>query len=183
MKNVKFFVLKFIILNIVNLIAFAVSYLADMLTQTFSQNQFLQTAIVCLAGFAVFAGYTFSSTAKMKQSDLPFSAFVIREAAAYMIFMIPGTVGATVVGPGGITSHPLTRFYLPNLAFAHIFSNAIAGFIVQTLIITAVIMFAHARNRKKYALEREQAIKLREQDEKYADELLKRQQQEREDNE
>lgn len=137
-KAITFFILKFIILQFVNLIAFAAALLIDTVSGFLIGNPFQQTAFVCCASFIIFCGYIYFSTAKMKESPLPPSLFILKESAAYMIFMIIPTVAAMICGAENITNNPLLRFYLPNLPLTHLTGYPILGFILQTLIVTLV---------------------------------------------
>lgn len=172
--NIKFFAIKFIVLHIVNLIAFAVAAMTDILSGfLFREDQaFVQTALVCLVGFGVFAGYIYKSTAGMKESDLPPALFVIRETAAYMIFMIVPTVTACVVGMDGIYENLLMRFYIPNLALPHLLGLPIIGFMVQSLVFALIVMAAHAKNRRMWAAAHAEEERKRKEDEEYAEKLL-----------
>lgn len=172
--NFKFFIIKFIVLHIVNLIAFAVAAMTDMLSGfLFREEQaYLQTALVCLVGFCVFAGYIYKSTASMKESDLPPALFVIREAAAYMIFMTVPTITACLAGIEGIYLNLLLRFYIPNLALPHLTGLPIIGFMAQSLLFALIVMAAHSKNRRMWDKIHAEEARKKKEDEEYAEKLL-----------
>ncbi|MCI8590485.1 MAG: hypothetical protein HFE77_07245 [Clostridiales bacterium] len=169
--NILFFTIKFCILHIVNLLAFAAAILADTLLGFIIPVPFVETALVCAIAFVVFIGYTFASTAKMKKSPLPPSFFVLKESAAYMIFMIVPTVCSLVFGIDTITSQPVLRFYLPNLLGAHLLQSPIFGFILQTVIFCLVVTLAHNKNRKYWQAKEAEEERHRQEDEAYAEQL------------
>ena len=165
-----FFAIKFCVLNIVNLLAFAAAILADILLGFIIQDPFIETALVCTVSFFVFMGYTFISTIKMKKSALSPSLFVLKESAAYMIFMIIPTVCALIFGVDTIADNPVLRFYLPNLLGAHLLHSPIIGFILQTLVFCLVVTLAHYINRKHWQVKEAKEERLR-KDEAYAEQL------------
>ncbi|MCI8331248.1 MAG: hypothetical protein HFE78_00245 [Clostridiales bacterium] len=171
-----FFAIKFCVLNIVNLLAFAAALLTDTLLGFIVPEPFVETALVCAISFLVFIGYTYASTAKMKKSPLSPSLFVIKESAAYMIFMIIPTVCALIFGIDALSANPVLRFYLPNLLGAHVLRAPIIGFILQALVFCLVVTLAHRKNIKTWQAKEAEEERLRKEDEAYAEQLQAEQQ-------
>lgn len=173
-SQIKFFFIKFVILNFINMISFGISYLCDMLTQTFIEDGFVQTCTVCLSGFVFFVFYVFATTSRMNNVGINTSLFVARESAAYALFLLPATVVTAVYGTDKISSLPFLRFYIPSLPGAFITGNAFAGFVIQIVIISAAVFAGKKKNDARRARENELERELRREDERYADELEER---------
>lgn len=173
MKNeqVKFFVIKFLVLNIINLFAFAIGILADVLLGFLLKDAWMETMLVCLISFLVFLGYTYVSTVSMKESPYTPAQFIVKESAAYMLFMIIPTVSALFYGIGRLGEVPILKFYLPNLLGAHVTGLPILGFILQALLFCLTVTLSHHQNIKRWQIWHTEQERLRIEDEQYAEQL------------
>lgn len=177
----KFFIVKFIIFNIVNLIAFAVSYFLGVLSGfAFGEgDEFIRIALVGGISYAVFLAYSFNTTVNMKESKQTASTFIIREVIAYAVFLILPTVAAHIIGIDNIMSNFLLHLYLPNLVGAHLTCIPALGALLQTAVFALIITPAHLKNRKKWAAYHADEERKAREDAEYAEKLLSEQEQEK----
>ncbi len=175
--SVKFLIINFVILHFANLIAFAAACLIDMLSGFFftQEQAFAQTALVCIASYAVFLFYLFTIIRKMPETSLSRRAFLAHEIVVYCIFLLIPTVCVSIYGVDSIGRF---RFYLPNLAGAHCTANPIMGFLLQTVITSLVIAAAYASNRKRRAAYLAEEQRKRDEDEAYAQKLAEQEKEE-----
>lgn len=178
----KFFIIKFIIFNIVNLFAFAVSYFAGILSGfAFGEEQeFIRVCLVGGIAFAIFLAYTYNTTVNMKESQHSAKTFVIREIIAYAVFLVIPTVAAHIIGIESIMSNFLLHLYLPNLIGAHLTGIPVVGALIQAAVFTALIIPAHLKNRKKWAAYHADEERKKHEDAEYAEKLLAEQEEETE---
>ncbi len=148
--SLKFFVIKFIIYTLFNTVAFGVFLMADMLFTKLMPNEFVQRAVFFSVGFAAFEIMCFSVISKMKKSELPFVRFVLYESLSYMAFLLVPTTASLVIGIDNVTNNPFTLFFAPQLAFHHLTSYPVLGYIFNSFVFTLVACLAHAKNIKKY---------------------------------
>lgn len=177
----KFFIIKFIVFNIVNLFAFAVSYFAGILSGfAFGQEQeFIRVALVGGIAFIIFLAYTYNTTANMKKSKHSVLTFIIREAIAYAVFLVIPTVAAHIIGIENIMSNFLLHLYLPNLVGAHLTGIPVLGALIQVALFTVIIIPAHLKNRKKWAEHHADEERKKREDAEYAEKLLSEQNEEK----
>ena len=177
----KFFIIKFIIFNIVNLIAFAISYFIGVVSGfAFGEGQeFIRVAIVAGVCYAFFLLYNYNTTANMKESKHSAQTFIIREVIAYAVFLVLPTAAAQIIGTENIMSNLLLHVYLPNLLGAHLTGIPVLGALIQAVIFTLVITPAHLKNRKRWAAYHSDEERKKREDAEYAEKLLAEQSEEK----
>lgn len=164
----KFFFIKFIIYTIFNAVSFGIFLLADITFTKLMPDEYIQRAVFCTLGYAVFIGMAASTIAKMKKSDMPFVPFVLRECISYMAFLLIPTTVALICGIGKMAENPIMLFFAPQLAFHHITGIPVVGFVIHSLIFALAASFAHTRNIKIRKKEEMQISQGRKEDEEYA---------------
>ncbi len=176
----KFFIIKFIIFNIVNLFAFAISYFMGILSGfAFGDGQeFIRVALVSAITFMVFLAYTYNTTVNMKESKYSAATFITREVIAYAIFLILPTAAAQIIGIENIMSNFLLHLYLPNLIGAHLTGIPVLGGLIQAAVFALLIIPAHLKNRKKWAAYHLDEERKKREDAEYAEKLLAEQEKE-----
>lgn len=177
----KFFIIKFIIFNIVNLFAFAISYFLGVISGfAFGEDmEFIRVGLIGCITFIVFLAYNYNTTVNMRESSHSAKTFIVREIVAYAVFLILPTVIAYLIGIENIMSNLLLHFYLPNLALAHLTGIPVLGAVIQAGIFALIITPAHLKNRKKWAAYHADEERKAREDAEYAEKLLSEQEEEK----
>ena len=177
----KFFIIKFIIFNIVNFFAFAISYFIGVISGfAFGEGQeYIRVAIVSGVTFAIFMAYIYNTTVNMKESRLSSVTFIIREVIAYAVFLILPTAAAHIIGIENVMNNLLLHLYLPNLFGAHLTGIPVLGALIQTAVFALTVTPAHLKNRKKWAEHHLDEERKKREDAEYAEKLLAEQEEEK----
>ena len=143
-KNVEFFVIKLVILAIVDALLVALYFVIGAVLGVVglkdlagdSSAKAIQLGIV----FIVFLIYSFFRAYKFKihgdGSDDPIGLFALKEGVVYAAFMLPLLIISLVCGANGIPAW-LESVYAPHLLMTYVSSSAAVGFGVPVLIYTA----------------------------------------------
>ena len=143
-KNVEFFLIKLLILAIVDALLIALYFIVGTVINIIGLSglvgeasaKTIQLGIV----FIVFLLYSFFSAYKFKihgdGSDDPIGLFAVKEGAVYAAFMLPLLIISMICG-GGVLPAYLEAIYSPHLLMTYVSSSAAVGFGVPVLIYTA----------------------------------------------
>lgn len=143
-KNVEFFLIKLLILAIVDALLVALYFVLGTVLGVIglkelvgeSSAKTIQLGIV----FIVFLVYSFFRAYKFKVhgdgSDDPIGLFALKEGTIYAAFMLPFLAVALVTGVAELPVW-LETIYAPHLLMAHVSSSAVIGFGVPILIYAA----------------------------------------------
>ncbi len=163
-KNVEFFLIKLLILAIVDALLVALYFVVGAVFGVIglkeltgeSSAKAIQLGIV----FIVFLVYSFFRAYKFKihgdGSDDPIGLFALKEGVIYAAFMLPFLAVALICGVNGLPAW-LEAAYAPHLLMAHVSSSAVVGFGVPILIYTAGVTSVRIIALNQYKPEPEKA--------------------------
>lgn len=128
MKIFKFYIIKFFILLLVNLIVFAVSFaLLQILNSV--ENVDLAYMINAFVSSVIFWIYTYRTSRNIKNTDgLTHLQFTLREMSVYLILITIVTISSLVVND---ITKALFTFFMPNTFFFYLTKNSILGGLLQ----------------------------------------------------
>lgn len=156
-KDLKFYAVKLVVLLLMNLFVFALSFILLKIAGIFSlddideaANAWLRCLIVALISHAVYLIYTYKTTCEIKDRSRSVADFVQRETIAYALMMLIPTVTAFVVGMEAVTSFPISLFFLPNSLFLFATRNPLLGYLLAIAVYAATVWAGYRLNLKKH---------------------------------
>ena len=166
-KNVEFFLIKLLILAIVDALLVALYFVLGVVLRVVGVNELVGEASAKTIQFGIifilFLLYSFSRAYKFKihgdGSDDPIGLFAVKEGAVYAAFMLPLLIISMICG-GGVLPAYLEAIYSPHLLMTYVSSSAVVGFGVPVLVYTAGVtsMRIIALNQYKPQVETTEAV-------------------------
>lgn len=166
-KNVEFFLIKLLILAMVDALLVALYFILGTVLRVIGVNELVGEASAKTIQFGIvfilFLLYSFFSAYRFKVhgdgSDDPIGLFAVKEGTVYAAFMLPLLIITLVTGVSGMPQI-LSYIYAPHMLMSHVSLSAVVGFGVPVLVYTAGVtsMRIIALNQYKPQTETKEAV-------------------------
>ncbi len=157
--DLKFYAIKIVILLLINLFVFALSFILLKILGTLSlegvdeaTNHWLRCLIDAAISHVVYLVYIYKTTKEIKDRSRSVGSFVKRETAAYAVMMLIPTVCALLVGMEEVATFPISLFFLPNSLFLFAARNPVLGYLLAVMVYAATVWAGYRLNLKKHGI-------------------------------